>query len=132
MLARCDMKIADRKQLGNRVKALRLERGWSQVELAERTGISRPAVSAIEIQRLVPSVAVAMALARVFECRVEDLFHDSEAGAVENAWAWQPPFEPCRFWHARVGERTMLYPVESAAVDLPHDGVYRAGACEFR
>ena len=37
----------------NHVKALRMARGWSQAELAHRAGISRAAVSAIEIERLV-------------------------------------------------------------------------------
>jgi DNA-binding XRE family transcriptional regulator len=42
--------------------------------LAERVGISRAAVSAIEGERLSPSVATALALAEVFECSVEELF----------------------------------------------------------
>ncbi len=60
--------------LTNHVRAFRLERGWSQAELAQRSGISRTAVSAIEIQRLTPSVSAALALAAALECRVEDLF----------------------------------------------------------
>jgi len=38
------------------VLARRLAREWSQAELAERAGISRAAVSAIEGERLSPSV----------------------------------------------------------------------------
>jgi DNA-binding XRE family transcriptional regulator len=58
----------------NPVLARRLARQWSQAELAQRAGISRAAVSAIEVERLSPSVATALALAAVFECSVEELF----------------------------------------------------------
>ena len=76
--------------LQNRVKALRLGRGWSQAELAQRAGISRAAVSAIEIERLVPSVAAALALAEAFGCRVDALF--SLNGARE--WSRFGPGRP--------------------------------------
>src|SRR6202030_4317371 len=56
----------------NRVRAYRRERNWSQADLAQRAAISRTAVSAIEINRLVPSVAAALALAAAFGCTVED------------------------------------------------------------
>jgi DNA-binding XRE family transcriptional regulator len=62
------MIMAPNRPLPNRVKQHRLQRGWSQEQLAENAGISRAAVSAIEIPRLVPSVAAALALARAFHC----------------------------------------------------------------
>ena len=68
------MMLATHRPLRNRVKQFRHERGWSQDYLAEKYGISRSAVSAIEIQRLVPSVNAALALAKAFECQVEELF----------------------------------------------------------
>ena len=64
----------DRILSSNPVLARRLAREWSQAELAARAGISRAAVSAIEGERLSPSVATALALAAVFECSVEELF----------------------------------------------------------
>ena len=57
--------------ISNLVQARRTAREWSQAELAERAGISRAAVSAIEGERLSPSVATALALAAIFECSVE-------------------------------------------------------------
>src|SRR5215472_7331207 len=97
--------------LQNHVKALRLARGWSQAELARRAGISRAAVSAIEIERLVPSVAAALALAAAFGCRVDALF---AIGEVERpAWAWPAGSDPCRFWQAEVGGRVLYFPVEA-------------------
>jgi molybdate-binding protein/transcriptional regulator with XRE-family HTH domain len=117
--------------LQNHVKALRLARGWSQAELARRAGISRAAVSAIEIERLVPSVAAALALAAAFGCRVDGLFSLNGATALEPAWAWPAATDPCRFWHAEVAGRTLLFPVEASGLGvIGHDGIYRHGVIE--
>jgi molybdate-binding protein/transcriptional regulator with XRE-family HTH domain len=102
-------------------------RGWSQEQLATRAGISRAAVSAVEIERLVPSVAAALALASALDCRVEDLFGTASS---ENSldWAWMPAHDPCRFWCARAGGRPRLFPAETTAAGiLPHDGVVHHG-----
>src|SRR6516165_2656366 len=116
------------EKLPNRLKAHRLGREWSQAELAQRAGISRAAVSAIEINRLVPSVAATLSLAKALECSVEELFAEGAGPSKEKAWAWPPSQDCCRFWHATVGKRTLLYPVEPTAVGiLEHDGVSRGG-----
>ena len=118
-------------QLQNRVKAYRQQRGWSQEELARRADISRASVSAIEMQRLVPSVAAALALATTFGCRVEDLFGSACADAESDQWAWLPTQEPCRFWQARVGGKTLRYPAETTAAGvIAHDGVFQDGAAK--
>ena len=109
--------------LTNRVKAFREARSWSQAELAERAGISRSGISAIESNRLTPSVDAALQLARVFECAVEELFgHFAEPSSPE--WAWPAAHFPCRYWLAEVGGKTLAYPVEmpTAGQRLP-DGV---------
>jgi molybdate-binding protein/transcriptional regulator with XRE-family HTH domain len=119
--------------LQNTVKALRLARGWSQAELAQRAGISRAAVSAIEIERLVPSVAAALALAGAFGCRVDGLFSLHTGHGAEPEWAWQPSSESCRFWHAEIGGRTLLYPVEAGSLGvIGHDGMFTGGLIEPR
>lgn len=106
----------------------RLERGWSQGELAGRAGISRAAVSAIEGGRLVPSVAAAISLAQVLNCSVEALFGVHPAPASNPAWAWPPLREACRYWMADVGGRKLIYPAESEGLGMvPHDGVFREG-----
>jgi molybdate-binding protein len=93
--------------------------------------VSRAAVSAIEICRLVPSVAAALALARALDCTVEDLFGRGEEEPSEEAWAWPPTTNPCRFWRARVGDRVLRFPVEATVAGiLPHDGVFRDGVTE--
>src|SRR5260370_38330364 len=113
------MIMSKERLLLNGVKHARVERGWSQEELARRAGISRAAVSAIEINRLVPSVAAALALARSFECPVEDLFgHSSSRPHDAPQWPWPPRAEPCRFWQASVAGRQWLYPVGTTATGV--------------
>ena len=53
---------------------LRAERDWSQAELAERLGVSRQTVNAIENEKYDPSLPLAFAIARLFEQRIEDVF----------------------------------------------------------
>jgi molybdate-binding protein/DNA-binding XRE family transcriptional regulator len=120
--------MSSQGQLRTRVKMFRQQRGWSQEELAQRAGISRAAVSAIEIRRLVPSVAAAIALATTLDCRVEDLFGTGSSEKEQKTWAWQPTQELCRFWHAQVGGRHVLFPVEATVAGvIPHDGICQNG-----
>jgi putative molybdopterin biosynthesis protein len=48
--------------------------GVQQQDLANRIGVSRQTLSAIEAGTTVPSTLIALSLARVLQCRVEDLF----------------------------------------------------------
>jgi molybdate-binding protein/DNA-binding XRE family transcriptional regulator len=116
----------------NRVKDFRQRLGWSQHELATKAGISRAAVSAIEIQRLVPSVAAALALGAAFGCRVEELFGAARGATVDEPWAWLPTADPCRFWRASVGSRVIRFPLETTVAGmLPHDGVLDGGQTQI-
>ena len=58
----------------NRIKEFRDERGWTQQELAEKTGVSRQSINSIERNRYVPSLPLALTFARVFHCSTDDLF----------------------------------------------------------
>jgi putative molybdopterin biosynthesis protein len=61
-------------QLENRVRVLREARGLTQLALCEAVQISRQTLSAIEAGRTEPSVAIALAIARVLGTPLEDLF----------------------------------------------------------
>jgi molybdate-binding protein/transcriptional regulator with XRE-family HTH domain len=112
---------------GQRIRNERLRRGWSQAELARRTGISRAAVSAIEIDRLAPSVTAALALADTFQCAVEDLF-GSRSTAAPMQWAWPPRGNRVRYWRAEVGGEMLSFPIEEpGTIDHAHDGVFADG-----
>jgi len=123
------MSIFDMNISHNPILTRRLARGWSQAELAQRAGISRAAVSAIEAERLSPSVATALALAGVLDCSVEELFGGgNKEPASTPGWAWMPRTETCRYWEAAVGGRRRLYPVEAAGLNpIPHDGIWQGG-----
>ena len=58
----------------NRLKVLRAERDWSQEELANRLGVSRQAVNAIERGKHDPSLKLAFSIAEVFEQPIEEIF----------------------------------------------------------
>ena len=58
----------------NRVRDLRSARGWTQQELAEKTGVSRQSINSIECNRYVPSLPLALLFARIVECPAEDIF----------------------------------------------------------
>ena len=60
----------------NRLKVLRAERDWSQAELAERLGVSRQSVNAIETGKFDPSLPLAFRIARLFALPIETIFHD--------------------------------------------------------
>jgi len=109
----------------------RIACGWSQAELALSAGIPRTTLSAIEGERLTPSVTTAIALAQALNCTVEELFVKGPTQPVSGGtqWAWPPPGQSCRYWEAEVGGRRLLYPVESLSLnDTPHDGVWQQGA----
>lgn len=63
----------------NRLRVLRAEHRWSQADLAERLGVSRQAVNAIETGKHDPSLVLAFRVARLFGGRIEDIFSDPEA-----------------------------------------------------
>jgi len=123
------MAMNDRIITTSPVQVRRLARQWSQADLAQRAGISRAAVSAIEGERLSPSVATALALAAVFDCSVEELFGGGgKSGSGTPEWAWRPYGNVSRYWEAEVGQRRWLYPVEAITLNpTPHDGIWQHG-----
>jgi transcriptional regulator with XRE-family HTH domain len=61
------------ERLGNRIGRLRVERGFTQAELAARVGISRVAVSHLESSRTVPGERTVALLAGIFDCEPHQL-----------------------------------------------------------
>jgi len=58
----------------NRLRVLRAEREWSQQDLADRLGVSRQSVNAIETGKYDPSLPLAFKFADVFEMPIEEIF----------------------------------------------------------
>ena len=61
-------------RLNSRVKDLRIERGWTQQQLADAVGVSRQSINSIERHRYVPSLPLALTFARVFNCPTDTIF----------------------------------------------------------
>jgi putative transcriptional regulator len=62
----------------NQLRVLRAERNWSQAELAERLGVSRQTVNAIENGKYDPSLPLAFKMAVLFELPIEEIFEPEE------------------------------------------------------
>lgn len=58
----------------NRLPELREERGWRQVDLAERLGVSRQTINAIEVGKYDPSLPLAFSIAKLFRLKIEEIF----------------------------------------------------------
>ena len=63
--------------MNNRLRVLRAERDWSQAELAERLGVSRQTVNAVETGKYDPSLPLAFKIAELFGTRIEEVFDPS-------------------------------------------------------
>ncbi len=62
----------------NLIKLERAKKNWTQAILAEKIGVSRQAVNAIETGKFVPSTILALRMAIVFETNVESIFQLEE------------------------------------------------------
>ena len=58
----------------NELRVLRAERDWSQADLAERLGVSRQTVNALETGKYDPSLPLAFKIARLFRKPIEQVF----------------------------------------------------------
>ncbi|AJT41821.1 helix-turn-helix transcriptional regulator [Psychromicrobium lacuslunae] len=66
-------------RVSNSIRALRFNHGeLTQAELAERIGLTRQTVIAIEQGRYSPSLEVAFQIAQVFGVPLDDVFHYPE------------------------------------------------------
>ncbi len=64
----------------NRLKDLRVARGWTQADLGERLGVSRQAIIALENEKHDPSLDLAYRIAALFGEAVEAIFENPHAG----------------------------------------------------
>jgi molybdate-binding protein/DNA-binding XRE family transcriptional regulator len=118
--------------IDNRLRELRTRKGLSQTDLAAMAGITRQAVCAIEANQYLPTTAVALRLAGVLSCQVEDLFRLIATGEMLNGeWITRSPSESlaqnARVKLYRVGERLIARTVASLGdvlnCAIPADGL---------
>ncbi len=58
----------------NCLEKLRSQKGWTQQELADRTGVSRQTIISLEKGHYNPSILLAFRLARQFGTSIEEIF----------------------------------------------------------
>lgn len=63
----------------NRIKILRAEHELTQQELANKIGVSRQTINAIEKGKFDPSLPLAFRLSRLFKLKIEEIFQFTEA-----------------------------------------------------
>jgi len=119
-------------QFSNHLKSLRTQKDLSQGELAAHAGVTRQAVSSIESNLYLPTTVVALRLASVLACRVEDLFSLAAAeDIIEGKLIGHLPqrdmkASPIRVKVSTVGSKTVVRPVtglgEVLSFTVPADG----------
>jgi putative transcriptional regulator len=62
-------------RIGNRLKQRRAEKNLTQADLAELAGVSRKTINTVENSVFIPSVLLALMLARQLDTTVEQLFY---------------------------------------------------------
>jgi len=66
----------------NRLKVLRAENDWTQADLADRVGVARQTIVALENGKYSPSLVLAFKFSRLFGKKVEEIF-DPEDKDIE-------------------------------------------------
>ena len=68
----------------NRLRVLRAERDWTQADLADRAGVARQTIIALENGKYSPSLELAFKFSRIFGKTVEEIFEpDQSDGQTE-------------------------------------------------
>lgn len=62
-------------ELRNRLKELRVQKGYTQASLAEEVGVSRKTINTIENHVFTPSTLLAMQIAHALDVTVHDIFY---------------------------------------------------------
>jgi putative transcriptional regulator len=72
--ASLESKLSMSPIIRNRVRELRSALGLTQEELAQAAGVSRQSINSIERERYVPSLPLALLLARIFKTATDQVF----------------------------------------------------------
>jgi putative transcriptional regulator len=62
----------------NCLRVLRAGMDWSQAELAERLGVSRQTINAVETEKYEPSLSLTFKMTRLFGLHLEDIFQSNK------------------------------------------------------
>lgn len=104
-----------------RIRELRQSQGVAQAAFAQRVGLSRQSLSAIESGRATPAVDVALRIARALGTAVEALFVEPSPEAVD-AEPWSSDLRG-RATLAEIGGRWVAYPLAGRVLETSADGL---------
>ena len=62
----------------NKMRELRAAKEWSQGDLADKLGVSRQTINAIETEKYDPSLPLAFKVAKLFKKSIEEIFETDE------------------------------------------------------
>ncbi len=62
----------------NKIRVFRALHNLTQEQLADRVGVTRQTVNAIESNKYLPSLGLAFQIAKLFNAKIEDIFIDEE------------------------------------------------------
>jgi DNA-binding XRE family transcriptional regulator len=124
-------------KISEMIRRMRMLRGFTQAELAERVRVSRQAIAAIESGIYLPNVAVAVKLARAFGTMVEEIFGEADEDYeqyVEARWKKSPSIttEHARVLLARIGGKIVAVAEPTAHLTLPVSSGVRVGTSGAR
>ena len=129
-VAKTETALSSEQAIKNAVLAMRKTKGLTQAELAKQVGLTRQAMHAIERNQYLPNTSLALRLARVLRCSVEDLFSlPSDGEEIEAELLGAPSFDGCplRVKLSQVGSRMIARPVSQLGDMLnfvmPADGI---------
>lgn len=108
-------------RLAERLKLERAARGWSLADLAERSGVSRGAISKIERGESSPTAGLLVRLADAFDLTLAGLLARAEGGAERLSRVAEQPLwrDPASGYLRRQVFERADHPVELVRVELP-------------
>ncbi|MBK5446077.1 helix-turn-helix transcriptional regulator [Peribacillus sp. TH24] len=62
----------------NRIKQIRKNHNLTQIQLADSVNVSRQTIIAIEKGKYIPSLLLAMKIAKYFDLKIENIFFEEE------------------------------------------------------
>lgn len=71
--------------LGQRIKSLREQRGWTQEHLADICSVSSKTISRIELEKSLPSPETKLALSEAFQLNVYQLMYSSDTETLAHS-----------------------------------------------
>ena len=64
-------------QFNDKLKSLRLAKGWTQKDLADKLGLAKSTISLYEIAKREPNTEITIKIADIFDISIDELLRDT-------------------------------------------------------